>query len=219
MLLGVGLSCFLHCWLAGGLLSETDIELFSGVSHCIYGFVLLHHKLVGEMSINKNILIVLLTLSFGIVAQNCTKTVDNSSDKVRLENKDFKIPCGDLLSVYAEKPKELRFIKCEKIKDSQTIVRATYQVAGTKSKVIEDFLVKTYGMGKLKWTCCGWDNAGKYGVFEYSEFKKINRECLALISMYASAEVQDKSKQSKVRLETDRNKIAFFTVIVELVII
>ncbi len=171
------------------------------------------------MNINKNILILLLTLSFGVVAQNCTKIVDNSSDKVRLKTKDFKMPCGDLFSVYAQKPQELKFIKCERIKDSQTIVRATYKVAGTKSKAIEDFLVKTYGMGKLKWTCCGWNNGGKYGVFEHYEFKKINRDCLVLISMYASAEVQDKSKQSKVRLETDRNKIAFFTVIVELVIV
>ncbi len=32
-------------------------------------------------------------------------------------------------------------------------------------------------------------------------------------------QVQDKSKKSKVRLETDRNKIEFFTVIVELVIV
>ncbi len=172
------------------------------------------------MNINKNILIVLLTLSFVVVAQNGTKTVGNSSDKVRLKTKDFKIPCGDLLSVYAKKPKRLRFIKCEKIKDSQTIVRATYKVAGTKSKAIEDFLVKTYGMGKLKWTCCGWENeGGKRGMFEHPEFEKIDRYCSALIYMYASAEVENKSKKSKLRLETDRNKIEFFTVIVELVII
>ncbi len=139
------------------------------------------------MNINKNILIVLLTLSLGIVAQNGTKTVGNSSDKVRLKTKDFKIPCGDLLSVYAEKPKGLKFIKCERIKVGQSIVRATYKVSGKKSKEVEDFLVKTYGMGKLKWTCCGWDNGGKYGVFEHSEFKKVNRDCLALISMYALA--------------------------------
>ncbi len=177
------------------------------------------------MKTKKNILILLLTLSFSVVAQNRTGIVAYISklttniSRTSIKTKDFKIPCDDLLSVYAEKPKELRFIKCERIKGSQTIVRATYKVAGKKSKAIEDFLVKTYGMGKLEWTCCGWDNGGKYGVFEHSEFKKINRYCLALISMYASAEVQDKSKQSKVRLETDRNKIDFFTVIVELVIV
>ncbi len=177
------------------------------------------------MKANKNILILLLTVSFGIVAQNRTgiavyisKLITNISE-IRVENQGFKIMCDDLLSVYAKKPKELKFIKCERIKVGQTIVRATYKVAGKKSKAIENFLVKTYGMGKLEWTCCGWDNGGKYGVFEHSKFKKINRDCSALISMYASAEVQDKSEQSKVRLETDRNKIDFFTVIVELVIV
>ncbi len=177
------------------------------------------------MNTKKNILILLLTLFFLVVILNHTKIVAYISklttniNKTSVETKDFKIPCNDLLSIYAQKPKGLKFIKCERVKNSQTIMRATYKVSGKKSKEVEDFLVKTYGMGKLKWTCCGWDNSGKYGIFEHSEFKKINRDCSALISMSASAEVQDKSKPTQIRLETDRNKIDFFTVIVELVII
>lgn len=130
-----------------------------------------------------------------------------------------KIPCNDLLSTYAKKPNGLEFIKCESVENSQTKIRATYQVSGKNSKEIEDFLVQNYGMGKLKWTCCGWDNAGKYGGFEHSEFKKIDPYCSAIISMYASGEIEDKNEPSGIKLEFDRNKIDYFTVVVELLIV
>ena len=132
---------------------------------------------------------------------------------------NVQVSCKDILSTYAEKPNGLEFIKCEKPKNSQTIIKATYRVNGKQSKEIEDFLVENYGMGELKWACCGWDNAGKFGTFEHSEFKKIDAYCHATISMYASGEVEDENEPTGIKLETDRNKIDYFTVIVKLVII
>ena len=130
-----------------------------------------------------------------------------------------EISCGDILSIYAKKPKDLEFIKCERPKNSQTIVKVTYRVKGKQSKGVEDFLIDNYGMGKLVWTCCGWDNGGKYGGFEHSEFKKIDRYCSATVSMFASGEVENENKPSEFKLETDRDKVDYFTVIVELVIV
>ena len=130
-----------------------------------------------------------------------------------------EISCGDILSTYAKKPNDLKFIKCERPKNGQTIIKATYRVKGKQSKGVENFLIENYGMGKLKWTCCGWDNGGKYGGFEHSEFKKIDKYCYATVSMFASGEVENKNKPAGVKLETDRNKIDYFTVIVELVIV
>ena len=130
-----------------------------------------------------------------------------------------EISCGDILSTYVKKPNDLEFIKCERPKNSQTIIKATYRVNGKESKRIEDFLIENYGMGELKWTCCGWDNGGKYGSFEHSEFKKIDKYCSATVSMFASREIEDDNKLTEVKLEFDRNKIDYFTVIVELVII
>ena len=127
--------------------------------------------------------------------------------------------CQDILSTYAKKPKDLDFIKCERFKNNQTIIKVTYRVNGKQSKFVEDFLVKNYGMGKLKWTCCGWENKGKYGSFEHSAFKKIDPYCSVIISMYASGEVEDENEPTRIKLETDRNKIDYFTVIVELVIV
>ncbi|MCF6279654.1 MAG: DUF4952 domain-containing protein [Flavobacteriaceae bacterium] len=126
---------------------------------------------------------------------------------------------GDILKAYATKPKGLKFLKCEVIENNQTKIRATYRVSGKKSKEVEDFLVENYEMGELKWTCCGWDNAGKFGGFEHFQFKKMDPYCTAIISMYGSAEVEDKNELIGVKLETDRNKIDYFTVIVELVIV
>ncbi len=130
----------------------------------------------------------------------------------------LKIPCGDVLLAYAEKPQELEFIGCERVKNSQTLVRAMYRVSGKKSKEVEDFLVENYGMGRLEWTCCGWSNGGKYGQFDHAQFKKIDKYCSALIEMHASGEIADKNAPTGTKLETDRNKIAYFTVVVEVAI-
>jgi hypothetical protein len=129
------------------------------------------------------------------------------------------LACGDLLKKYAQKPKQLEFVKCERVENSQTIVRATYRVSGDKSKEVEDFLVKNYGMGKLKWVCCGWESGGKYGGFKHPEFKEIHPFLTASISMYASGEVEVEDNQDEIKLEFDRNKIAYFMVEVELAII
>ena len=128
-------------------------------------------------------------------------------------------PCGDLLELYGKKPNTLEFLKCDKKNDAQVILQATYQVSGKNSKLIEDFLVEHYGMGKLKWTCCGWETGGKYGILEHPEFKKIDNHCLATISMFSSAEAANEDNPTEIRLETTKTKIDFFTVVVELVVV
>ncbi|WP_299117416.1 DUF4952 domain-containing protein [uncultured Winogradskyella sp.] len=128
-----------------------------------------------------------------------------------------QIPCNDILSTYAKKPIGLEFIKCERPKNSQTIARATYRVSGKESEEVERFLIENYRMGKLKWVCCGWETTGKQGGFEHSEFKKIDPYCSATIDMYASGEVE--SEPTGIKLEFDRSKIDYFTVVVELVIV
>ncbi|MEP0214509.1 MAG: DUF4952 domain-containing protein [Cellulophaga sp.] len=131
-------------------------------------------------------------------------------------NSKTELKCN-LLEAYAKTHKELEFVKCEEVKNSQIIYRATYRVRGNKSKIVEGFLKENYGMGNLKWACCGWDNAGVYGQFEHPEFEKIDPYCSAVISMFASGEKIDKSKNT-INLEHDRDKIEYFTVTVELII-
>ncbi len=131
-----------------------------------------------------------------------------------------KVPCSDLLSDFSQKPPELEFISCEKTRNNgQIIAEAKYRVCGKKSKIVEDFLVKTYGMGNLKWVCCGWETGGKFGVFEHPGFKKIDPDCIALIDMYGSVEFSDENKSTELQSEIDRNKIDYFTVVVQLAIV
>ena len=120
--------------------------------------------------------------------------------------------CGDLLQNYAQKPKSLEFIKCKKVSDSQTIVRAEYRVSGKEAKAVEDFLVENYGMGKLKFACCGWESQSSYGNFNHEKLLKIDKYLSGIISMYASAEIDDPNAPNGVRLEFDKNKRKLFVI-------
>jgi len=144
---------------------------------------------------------------------------EETVDEIHCNSLDYEYLCGDLLEIYAQKPDGLEFVSCEKVEDEQTIARATYRVSGKNSKRVEGFLVGKYGMGKLKWACCGWDNGGKYGSFEHLDLTKVHPFLSVIINMYASGEVTDEKDPSKIKLETTRNKIDYFTVVVELAII
>ncbi|WP_298540899.1 DUF4952 domain-containing protein [uncultured Aquimarina sp.] len=157
--------------------------------------------------------------SYALLAKEKAKSISNF-DKTNYKTWfNLQVSCNDILSTYAIKPNGLEFIKCVRPKNSQIKIKATYRVNSKQSKEIENFLVENYGMGELKWACCGWDNAGKYGGFEHPEFKKIDPYCTAIISMYASGGIKDKNEWNGIKLETDRNKIDYFIVIVELVIV
>lgn len=126
-----------------------------------------------------------------------------------------QIECGDLLALYAEMPEKLEalaFVKCEKT-NGQTVARATYRVSGKASQAVEGFFVRHYGMGKLHWVCCGWENSGgNGGSFNHKALAKISPNLSGIISMHASGEVPPDNE-----LEFDRNKIPYFTVEVELI--
>lgn len=126
-----------------------------------------------------------------------------------------QVECGDLLTRYAEKPDELEFLKCER-GEGQTVLEADYRVTGKKSKDVEAFLAEKYGMGNLKFTCCGWEpEDGKNGQIDHVELRRINPNYSIIISMFASAEKEDKNGKSYI--EFDRNKIDYFTVRVKII--
>ena len=126
-----------------------------------------------------------------------------------------KIPCGDLLKRYAQKPPKLKFISCSLGNSGQVKLTAEYRVKGKYSWEVEEFLVEHYGMGKLKWVCCGWENQGRYGSFEHPKITQENPYYVASISMYGSHEYEE--KKDIYIPEMDRNKVPYFVVIVEIV--
>jgi len=120
--------------------------------------------------------------------------------------------CGDLLEIYVQKPRGLEFIDCEISSKPQTLVRAEYRVAGSNVQQVENFLVEKYGMGELKWVCCGWGNGGQYGQFEHAALKQINPYCSGIICMFSEGISEQEEYFKKIEID-------YFTVIVELVIV
>lgn len=121
----------------------------------------------------------------------------------------------NLLESYSEQHKYLELVGCEKNKNEQTKIEATYRVKAKNSIEVEAYLVDKYGMGKLKFTCCGWEpEKGVNGQIENKELNKINKNYSLMITMYGNAERKD--SKGSLHVEKDRNKIDYFYVIVRL---
>ena len=118
------------------------------------------------------------------------------------------IECGDLLQRYGEKTQKIEFIDCEKGK-GQTVFQAKYKVLGSNSEEVENFLIKKYGIGKLKFTCCGWESTN--GYIKNIELLKINPNYILEISMYANAEKEN--LKGETYLELDKSKVVFYVIV------
>lgn len=119
------------------------------------------------------------------------------------------------MSRYAEKPANLSFVNCV-AGEGQVILEAQYSVSGKNSKEVEGFLVKAYGLGKLQFTCCGWESKnGKNGQIDTLKGLENDPSYSLIISMFASAEQE--SKENEIQLELDRTKIEHFTVLVQII--
>lgn len=124
--------------------------------------------------------------------------------------------CGDLLQKYAAKPAGLILLGCTKGQaGSQTVVVATYRVSGAKAAAAEKFFHERYGMGNLKFVCCGWEMAaGKKGQVASPVLKKLNPNYVLLIAMYADDQAVMSGDLSALK---DKSKVKYFTVEVEIV--
>ena len=121
------------------------------------------------------------------------------------------LECEDLLQRYVEKNQKIKFISCEK-RNGQTILEAKYKVTGENFEEIEKILVEKYGIGKLKFTCCGWESKnGKNGYIENEELKKINQNYVLEISMYANAEKEN--DKGEIYIELDKKNIDFYVIV------
>ncbi len=114
----------------------------------------------------------------------------------------------DLLTQYAEKPAKLEFVKSE-VGKGQIISTSYYNVSGKDSFEIEKILMEQYGMGKLKWICCGWEpEDGRRGSIKHKDLKEF--EFLS-IEMYGNAEII--GDDGVLTLEKDRNKVTFEVIV------
>lgn len=120
-------------------------------------------------------------------------------------NKDKK-HC-DLLEEFADQHPYIEFIDCNK-GEGQVVYYSLYYVAGIHSEEVENYLVEKYGMGKLKFTCCGWEpEMGQSGTIINKGGKEWDKDHHISIIMSGNAEKEDKNKA--MYIEKDRNKIDF----------
>jgi hypothetical protein len=72
----------------------------------------------------------------------------------------------DFLSQWQLKPKELQLASCDLEHRQMDMLIANYTVKGTDAAIVEKFLRARFKMGKLRFVCCGWEPAGKNGVYQ-----------------------------------------------------
>ncbi len=143
-----------------------------------------------------------------IISQN-----SKADFKVLSPSNPASLECGDLLARYGEKQPIFNFVGCS-VGEGQTILEAMYNVRGEHSEEAEAFLIKKYGLGKLTFTCCGWEpKNGKAGQIKNSSLQQKHPNYTLSITMFANAE--QKRENGDAYLEKDRNKIAYFTVLVK----
>lgn len=115
------------------------------------------------------------------------------------------LECEDLLKQYAVKPSKTIFTNCN-TGTGQVILEANYKIAKADSDEVEKFLIQKYGMGKLKFTCCGWEPSNK-GYFESKKLKSINKDYTLEVSMFGMAEKKDEN--GKIEIELDKSNVDF----------
>ena len=121
------------------------------------------------------------------------------------------VECEDVLLKYAEKHQHLEFIDCKK-GNGQTVLETKYKVSGKHAEDVEKSLIEKYGMGKLKFTCCGWESTnGKHGVIENEALQNRNKNYNLVISMYGNAEKENEN--GEMYIEPDRTKLDFYVIV------
>jgi hypothetical protein len=67
--------------------------------------------------------------------------------------------CADFLAKLGQKPKALEFIGCKRVRlFGVAALQSDYRVKGAFAGPVETHFVKTAGMPRLRFICCGWES-------------------------------------------------------------
>ena len=138
---------------------------------------------------------------------------ESTSGRQQWESSTREILHKDLLQEYGERPDELIFID-SMAGEGQVMATARYKVPGIHSEAVERFFMEKSGMARLTFTCCGWEpEHGRNGQLQSESLREINPGYLLVITMFADAVIEN--ADGELYLETERENIAYFEVIVE----
>ncbi|MBP0017478.1 MAG: DUF4952 domain-containing protein [Cyanobacteria bacterium SBLK] len=110
--------------------------------------------------------------------------------------------CEDFLKVWQEKPSDLQFIRCKKVKKfGFDRLESFYVVKGSDAARVEKILQRKFGMASLKFLCCGWEpifkkgDVNTLGLGNYRDKNGIDFE----ISMYSEETIiTDRQEWDKI---------------------
>lgn len=85
--------------------------------------------------------------------------------------------CADFLAKLGQKPKNLEFIGCKPVRlYGVAALQSDYRVKGAFAGPVEAHLVRTAGMPRLRFICCGWESVPPdvraqrtYGTYQAGE--------------------------------------------------
>jgi hypothetical protein len=67
--------------------------------------------------------------------------------------------CADFLAKLGQKPKALEFVGCKRVRlFGVAALQSDYRVKGAYAGPVETHFVKTAGMPRLRFICCGWES-------------------------------------------------------------
>ena len=108
-----------------------------------------------------------------------------------------EIICGDLWKIYDNKPAMVEFVECSK-GDGQLVAKAIYKVKGKDVPFIEKLLIRKYGMGKLKFVCCGYENEnGVHGLIQSQKLSNLDPNISISIAMFSGDDFLTKDRKKK----------------------
>ena len=69
------------------------------------------------------------------------------------------VSCGDFLAQLNKKPPALEFVGCDKVVHYGTLALvAEYRVEGINAGAVENYLMGSARMPRLRFLCCGWES-------------------------------------------------------------
>jgi hypothetical protein len=85
--------------------------------------------------------------------------------------------CTDFLAKLGQKPKALEFVGCKRVRlFGVAALQSDYRVKGAYAGPVESHFVKTAGMPRLRFICCGWESVPPdvraqrtYGMYSANE--------------------------------------------------
>jgi Domian of unknown function (DUF4952) len=73
--------------------------------------------------------------------------------------------CAKSSKVWRQPPKELKLTSCQVESGQLEILVVRYVVKGVDAAKVEKMLRQRFGMGKLRFVCCGWGSQNKKGSY------------------------------------------------------